>query len=274
MQSTTTKFMLLADPQFGIVNFRLNRDLAESGTLTQDSALHEGWEVERLRLSRAISIANAIRPDFVAILGDMVMHWDSNSQVRDVKAELDQLDPEIPVHWVAGNHDVGVDFLTPTEESLTDYRSNFGPYNYTFKSGNCEFITINSPLFDRPESAPEAAEQQTAWLKSQLANAHPDGVEHRIVLSHHPLFLRDIDEEYGIYNLPIPQRRLLADLLLDHGVKYMLTGHTHANNIASYGDLKVIATTSIGAATGDRRGGYRMVTVTGNSLTHSFYELS
>ncbi len=271
--------MLLADPQFGILAFtrarqQTNEAAQEGRELDSSELTGQDWNTERDRVSRAVQIANSVQPDFVAVLGDLVMDWDNQQQVEEVKAEFARIDSGIPVYWVVGNHDVGIDFRTPAAESLEAYRKSFGADYYTFVSGISQFIVFNSPLFDKPDAVPQETANQKTWLEAELSKPLPTGVRHRIVLSHHPLFETDIEEEYGTYNLPVEQRRYLAELFLDAGVSHMFAGHTHSNGGTVHQGLRIVTTTSIGAAKAGRRGGYRLVTATPDAIHHSFYELS
>ena len=50
--------------------------------------------------------------------------------MRDLKAEFANLDPDIPMICLCGNHDVG---NSPTQQTIAEYRTNFGDdYFYTF----------------------------------------------------------------------------------------------------------------------------------------------
>lgn len=272
--------MILADPQFGIASFLLQK---HSGRTTPDfigesvappGTPESGWPYELDRLNRAIKVANRLQPDFVAVLGDMVMHWDNAQQRADVLSAFERLSPSIPVHWVPGNHDVGFDFFAPTGETLESYRQDFGPDRYSFVAGPARFIAFNTPLIDKPESAPEETAQQIAWLEQELARPLPEGVQHTIAFAHHPPFIRDFYEEYGAYNLPEPGRSELINLLIEHGVRFFFTGHTHANIVTSHDELKVVATSSIGVSRHGHTSGYRLVRITPDSISHSFHALS
>lgn len=271
--------MVLADPQFGIAAFVLKKLNGRTTperigeTVAPVGTPESGWPYEAERLDRAIDTANRLKPDFVVVLGDMVMHWDNPEQRADLLAAFSKLSPEIPVHWVPGNHDVGVDFFSPTDESLASYRESFGPDRYAFTVGSTRFIGLNSALFDRPESIPGESDRQLEWLESELAGPDGQEVHHKIAFAHHPPFLRELDEEYGVYNLPQPGRTRLVDLLSKYGVRYIFTGHTHANILARHEDLRVIATSAIGLSRYGHASGYRLVRITEDSISHSFHTL-
>lgn len=279
MQSTTSKFMLIADPQFGIAEFLVRKFAGAAeppvpGQMAPPEGVPDtGWPYEQTRLSQAIDVANELEPDFVAVLGDMVMRWDSQEQVDSVKAAFKRLSPSIPVYWVSGNHDVGTDFFSATDESLALYRQNFGPDRYTFTSGPCRFIVFNTSLFDRPHSAAEEYKAQLDWLDRELAKPLSDGVMHRMVLAHHPPFIQHIDEEYATFNLPEGERKTLVNLLVRNGVRYFFAGHTHSNNIATHNGLNVIATSAVGVARSGRPGGYRVVAASRDSISHRFHAI-
>lgn len=272
--------MLLADPQFGIAA-HVKRKHAGRTTPPQRSEIvapedtpDTGWPYEEERFSRMVSLANELKPDFIVVLGDMVMGWNDSLQIASVKETVKPLSSSIPLYWVPGNHDVGVDFLSPTDESIAAYRMNFGPDRFSFTAGNCRFIAFNSALFDRPESAPTEYDAQLDWLERELATPLADGVHHTIAFAHHPPFTQEIVEEYGVFNLPEPQRHLLVDLLARHGVEYYFAGHTHANMVARHQSLRVITTSAIGVARSGRASGYRMVQSNSESISHSFHVLA
>lgn len=272
--------MIIADPQFGLAAFLKHKwanttDKPGPGqTVAPEGTPDEGWPFEQARLARAIKIANEIKPDFLMVLGDMVMHWDHQGEIADLRESFKQLSPDIPLYWVPGNHDVGVDYYAATDESLAAYRENYGPDWHSFTVGPCQFFAFNSPLFDRPDSARAEHDAQLEWLEEELSHPLPGGISHRIAFAHHPLFLQDSSEEYATYNLPEAGRSTLIDLFARNGVEYMFTGHTHFNNLSSHGKLKIVATTSTGITKPGRPAGYRLVTATPESVSHSFHAIS
>jgi 3',5'-cyclic AMP phosphodiesterase CpdA len=233
----------------------------------------DSFEEEQRRFAAAIAEANRIKPDFVAVLGDMVMQWDDARQVEAVRSVASQLDPAIPIHWAAGNHDVGVDFFTPTPESLEAYRSVYGKDYFAFHHGTTAFAVINSPLFDRPDGAPGEFAAQMAWLRKTLYSLPFHEAERIIVFSHHPPFLKYPEEEDQVLNLPSEQRRRLVDLLLLTGVRYVFTGHTHMNVVTRFGGMEVVATAAVGLNRIGHEPGYRIVRVTPEGVSHTFHTL-
>ena len=54
------------------------------------------------------------------------------------------LDPEIPLVCVCGNHDVGEE---PTKETIEGYAKSFGDDYFSFWHGGVKFMVINSQYF-------------------------------------------------------------------------------------------------------------------------------
>lgn len=100
-------------------------------------------EVELTRV--AIKAANNLhpRPRFFVVCGDMIDAFPGQrnyeAQFEDFEAVFQELDPEIPLVCVCGNHDVGDQ---PTVESIAKYRSNYGDDYYSFWVGGRSFNLI------------------------------------------------------------------------------------------------------------------------------------
>lgn len=82
------------------------------------------------------------------------------------------------------------------------------------------------------DSKPEIDADELNWIKTQLENAKADGKK-VIAMMHHNLVehfvLADMIHSSAV--VPSPE---LASVLADGGVKYIFTGHTHDQDIASY----------------------------------------
>src|SRR5262245_24049984 len=94
-------FMQISDPQFGM--YAENRNFAQ----------------ETANLEFAIATANRLRPAFVVVCGDLVNKAGDKEQIAEYLRITQKLDKSIPLHSVAGNHDVG---NSPSPESLAAYR--------------------------------------------------------------------------------------------------------------------------------------------------------
>jgi 3',5'-cyclic AMP phosphodiesterase CpdA len=271
--------MVLADPQFGLMAHYSGKTAEEAAAIrargmpAEAGPKFESWEQEEKLFAAAIAEANRLRPHFVVVCGDMVMQWDNRAQVDSVRRVAAKLDPSIPLHWVAGNHDIGIDFYTPTPESLAAYRATYGKDYFSFQHGSTLFVVINSPLLDRPGGVPGELDAQMAWLRKTLYSSQIAGAERTIVFSHHPPFLKYPEEEDNILNLPIERRRRLIDLLLFTGVKAVFAGHTHMNVVTRYGGMDVIASGAVGLNRIGHQSGYRVVRVSPEGISHDFHTL-
>src|SRR6201999_596669 len=106
-------FAVLSDPQFGMY--------AKDKNFTQETA----------NLEFVVSNLNRLHPRFVVICGDLVNRTADSAEVAEYKRVLHELDPSIPVYYVAGNHDVG---NIPTTANIDSFRALIGPDYYTFSA--------------------------------------------------------------------------------------------------------------------------------------------
>ena len=280
-------FIQLADPQFGC-----HEQL--SGKTQQEAALYQarginimagpkvhGFEIESKLFRRAISEANRLRTDFVVTCGDIINRWDNEAQVREARAIAAELDDSIPMHWVAGNHDVidlGGGWVRPTDASLDVYRARFGPDYYSFQHRGVSFVTINSSLmFHLDEELEEHWHTQLAFLARELEAARQRGSAHTIVFAHYPFFLyhpdeiwSDEDREVGLV-IPPERRRVALDLFEQYEVSAVFAGHTHENYYARYGKTQMVTSSAVGYPLGKDPPGYRIVRVYEDRIEHDFH---
>lgn len=130
-------FIQAADTQFGLID-----NWAGNPVKTRT------WN-EEMRLTRqAIKHANEMtpRPRFFIVCGDLVDDMPNGehraAQEDDFKRIFNDLDFDIPLVCVCGNHDVG---NTPTKETLNRYRSRYGDDYFSFWVGGISFYF--SPSF-------------------------------------------------------------------------------------------------------------------------------
>lgn len=238
-------FIQLTDPQFGM--YPLTRDFSK----------------ERANMAKAAEAVNRLRPAFVTVTGDLVNAEGDSAQIRAFRESFALIDPAIPVHLVAGNHDVG---NTPTERSLQTYRDAFGPDYYAYTYEGVRFIVLNSSLIKSPREARTSEELQERWLSS-LDSARS------ILFMHHPLFLSSMMETSDYFNITTGPRRQYAQYIRSKGVGYIFAGHTHENNEAEDDGLHVVATGSIGMPLGMDPPGLRIVIVSTDTIVHRYYAL-
>jgi hypothetical protein len=186
--------------------------------------LHSGLRV----LEKAVAEINAIGPDLVMTVGDLVQGYNQRSEWLMQMGEFKLVMNRLVVPWfpVAGNHDVywrgdG----RPEKEHDGDYESHFGPLWYAFEHKDCWFIVLYSD-----EGNPDTGEknfnkaecqtmspQQTAFLAETLKLAQD--ADHVFVFLHHP---RWTGGKYG------NDWDRIHQLLKDAGnVSACFAGHTH-----------------------------------------------
>jgi 3',5'-cyclic AMP phosphodiesterase CpdA len=230
----------------------------------------EGFEWDAARYAAAIDIANATRPEFVVVGGDMIDDLANAAQLEELMRITARLDADIPIKWVPGNHDIALDATAPTVHDIEKYREIFGPDYYTFDAGPARFIAMNTVVIDHPEHVPAEFDEQLAWLRFELERAHADAVRHTVLFGHHPLFTSHAAEDDTYWNLPRERRRVLLDLIHDHGVKIAFAGHWHRNSLAFDGDFEMVTSGPVGYPLGVDPSGYRVVEVTGERISHRY----
>lgn len=194
--SSSFTFVQLCDPQLGM----------------------GGYEHDVETFTKAVGKINELKPDFVAICGDLVQDATDRSfaDFQRIRAGL-----EVPCHTVSGNHDVG---RHPTVKSLERYREVIGEDYYSFEHKGYTFVAVNTQLWKSPVDG--ETERQDAWLEKTLSTA--SGKESPVfILCHYPLFLKQPDEADEYMNLPQAKRMELLGLYEQHGVVAVLGGHAH-----------------------------------------------
>ena len=270
-------FIQMADPQFGMFSSisKLTKKETESKSregmkLRYVEKEYEGFAPETILFTRAIKYANEYSPDFVVICGDMVNESGSEEQRNELFRITEQLHEEIPIYWVSGNHDVG---NSPTSETLRSYRGFFGQDNYSFKRGNCYFITINSSVCSDPSSVPDEWDSLILFLEKELAEASRIDSLHKIIFLHHPLFLENADESDNYFVIPSPRRQQIISLIDENNVSAVFSGHLHKNNYRSLNGVEYISTGPVGYPLGEDPSGIRIVNLDPTGLNHHYVSL-
>jgi 3',5'-cyclic AMP phosphodiesterase CpdA len=243
-------FVQMSDPQFGM--FAENRDFAR----------------ETVNFGRAIALANGLKPAFVIVCGDLVNRAGDADQIAEYHRIARKLDPSIPLHNVAGNHDVGNE---PTSESLAAYRAKFGPDYYVFRHGDLLGIVLDSSLIQHPKGAPEEAAKQAQWLEAELKKI-PAGV-HAVVFQHIPWFLKSADEPDDYFNIPLGPRTKYLQLFEHYHVEYCFAGHYHRNAAGESPNFHVTTTGPVGKPLGVDPPGIRIVTLHEGKITSTYRPL-
>lgn len=217
---------------------------------------------------KAIEEVNRLKPAFLVVCGDLIQDPGNDEQASAYLEAAGKLDASIPLHNVAGNHDV---YSNPTPESIAWYEKRFGKAWYSFEHDGCLFLTLESNLLNQPDRAPELAQRQVAWLEKTLEAASAKEHDRIIVFKHFPLCLQKVDEKDQYFNVPGPRRRMLLDRFHKHGVTAVFSGHHHRNGYVKDGDLELVVTSSSGKPLGKDPVGFRIVDVFGDRIEHRYY---
>jgi len=177
-------FVQASDPQFGMYT--------KDADFKQETANFEFF----------IAGMNRLKPQFIVVTGDLTNKAADAAQIAEYHRIAKKLDPAIKIYNVPGNHDVKNE---PTEQSLAQYRKDWGPDYYTFDSGDMRGIVLDSSLIQAPVQVPAEADKQEQWLKGQLAKAKTDG-KRVVIFQHIPFFLKTADEPDQYFNVPKQHR--------------------------------------------------------------------
>lgn len=141
------------------------------------------------------------------------MPW-RKEQTEDLQRVLAQLDSDIPLVLVSGNHDLG---NSPTAQTIAEFCQTWGDDYFSFWVGGVLFLVLNSQLWHDASQCPDLRQAQDRWLDQQLAEARQQRCQHAVVFQHIPLFLQRIDEDDDYFNLATAVRQELADKLTRAG---------------------------------------------------------
>jgi 3',5'-cyclic AMP phosphodiesterase CpdA len=245
-------FLQMSDPQFGM--YTADRDFAQ----------------ETANFEFAIANANRLKPAFVAVCGDLINRAGDAAESAEYLRIAAKLDRGIPLHNVAGNHDVGNE---PTAASLAFYRERFGPDYYTFRHGDFVGLVLDSSLIQHPDKAPEEAARQEEWLKSALEKVKREGARHVVVFQHIPFFLEKAGEPDQYFNIPQVARQKYLELLALYGVRYVFAGHYHRNAYAESPGMHIVTTGPVSKPLGADPSGIRVVVVRDSKIESRYYGL-
>ena len=243
-------FVQMSDPQFGM--------FAENRNFTQ----------ETINFDLAIAAANLLKPAFVVVCGDLVNQAGNAVQIAEYQRIAAKLDRAIPLHNVAGNHDVGNE---PTPESLAAYRKKFGPDYYVFRHRDFLGIVLNSSLIQHPKGAPADADKQSKWLESELRKITPG--TRVAIFQHIPWFLKDAGEPDDYFNIPLGPRTRYLQLFERYHVEYCFAGHYHRNSSGETPNFHMTTTGPVGKPLGPDPSGIRVVTVHDGKMDSTYRPL-
>lgn len=204
--------------------------------------------------------AGKAQPDIVLISGDLTLNGEASSHKAFARhlAELEQTGARVYV--IPGNHDIANPWARSfkgdksfAEDTVTPerFRRLYGPFGYgeavssdkdslSYLAAPAEDLWLlmldssryrNNEELGRPQLDGELSEETLAWIRECGRRAEEAGAElvavmHHSLLEHNPY----ISEGFTLNN-----GEEAAETLLDSGVRLILTGHIHLQDIASYG---------------------------------------
>lgn len=231
---------------------------------------NKSFEKETENFEKAIAAANRLHPAFVVITGDLINKPADKAQLLEYKRIVALLDPAIPIYHVAGNHDVTND---PKQEDIEKYRKELGQDFYTIRHNGMQGIVLNSLYFKSPAGVEKEASAQEKWLKKQLRKAQRSSATPVLVFQHHSWFLTDPAEKDEYFNIPGTTRNKFLALFKQYGVSHIFAGHYHRNAFGKSDDMEMVTTGPVGKPLGKDPSGFRIVKVSGNKVSHQYYEL-
>ena len=193
-------------------------------------------------LTTVSNLAIARKPTFTLFNGDLTVDGNSASEYNSFFSAITGYLPNNLVFHAMGNHDAADSSLFTNLWDLP--RTNGSNLYYSFRYGNCLFITLNTN--DAGNSA------QLTWLKNTLSAANSDPtIMWKIVSCHHCFFTDgahagDMDS----------YRATVWKAFDDYGVDLVLTGHDHNYQRSFPVNLNVSSTkpvTAFGSQTGQGR---------------------
>ncbi len=227
---------------FGIV--------ADTHMNPRDGESSSPWTTNRLaneRSTQVIEELNALDPDFVVHLGDIIHPVPASPGFAAAAARFNDLFSSLDadLHLVPGNHDVGdkplewMPAATIRSEYVQQYREHFGKDYFAFEHGGCGFVVINCQLLN---SGLDEEREQASWLDGVLGGFAGKRI---FAFSHYPPFIAFADETGHYDNLDEPGRSALLDLLDRHGVEALFTGHVHNFFYNRYRNLDIYVLPSL-----------------------------
>ena len=178
-----------------------------------------------------IERANALKPDFVVIGGDLIYGYSDDAEL--INRMWDAFDEvcesfEMPIYLVVGNHDVW------DEQSRDIWQERYGPEYFSWDYKGCHFIALSSEVVGQTN---RITGKQLEWLKDDLAGAA--GAERIFVFVHKPLWAEG--EEWN---------KNVHPLLAKYGVDTVFGSHWHQYTLYPAKDgVRYVITGGAGAET-------------------------
>jgi 3',5'-cyclic AMP phosphodiesterase CpdA len=171
-----------------------------------------------------INVINEIRPDLVAVSGDLTQRARSH-QFLEARAFLDRL-PK-PQIVVPGNHDVPLwnvfaRFINPLRKYKQYITEDLRPFYHDEEIAVLGVNTARSLTI----KGGRINEEQVAWMRDKLCAVPEQLVQ--IVVTHHPFDLPEGHDERDL----VGRARMAIERLAGCGADMFLAGHLHVSHTA------------------------------------------
>lgn len=244
---------------------------AQLGFTAADKSQKEGTEyVNDLTyeidcLTKAVVMVNEIRPDAVVFTGDQVNRCNDSEQWDAFAKVISSIDPSIKVFHIPGNHDV---VISEGNVDSTPFTDRYGQDRFLHVERGVRILGINSNLIKYND--PREAEQME-WMKESLIKERSDEVS--VIFSHHPFFLKDIEEEDGYFQIQKAKRLDYFNICTVLGVNALYAGHLHNDSVGSYEGIPVTTTTSVAFQIGPLQPSIRVIKVQNGMVSDELLNL-
>lgn len=240
-----TCFIQISDPQIGF----------------QEDGIIEST----ILLEKTVEVINKISPDFVVVTGDMVNTPGDSLQLTTYFRCLSKVAADIPVYHIPGNHDI----KGSSEASRLAYIDRFGYERFSFREKGHAYIGINTCPIKSGDH--KAENEQFEWLEKELYKARHSC--HKIIFTHCPIAVQDIDEDDGYMNFPKVLREKYMNLFKKYNVSLVLSGHLHNNATCADEGLELITSGPCGKPLGTGKSGMTIVNIDPDCIRHEFLTL-
>ncbi len=218
---------------------------------------------------RVVAAMLKVNPRLIVHTGDLVADGSKLEQWYHFFPVIGLFSRNLPFYSCIGNHENNSPLyyeLLPLPSGGGDGGSEW--FSFTF--GNCQFYALDSCRH---------ITEQTAWLRAQLAQPRPAGVDWRLAMFHHPPF------SSGPHGSNQTLQEQWCPLLEDNGVDLVFCGHDHIYEHSLHGGVHYVTLGTGGAPLYEPGGnpnpysqfaisslGFSRVEVTPEQLTVSFFD--
>ena len=243
-----TVIVQLSDPQFGY--WSDNREMTR--------------EIEAC--GEAVRRINRLKPDLVVVTGDLVNRYDDAEQWRAFDSVISGLDKQIKVVCLPGNHDQKI---SGDKVDCTVFKEHYGADRFALALKGNLLLGINSSYIKHCD--PEQEPAQKAWLEEQLGKSD---AKVKILFTHHPFFLHEIDETDGYPVIGRSQRHSYFELFERGGLKAVYAGHLHGEAQGNYNGIEMTTTAATGKPLCHTPSGIRVITISGTEVRSKYYPIN